>query len=135
MGKKMALELRFRKTGKEIKAALRNRVAQLEQRLANRNAALDDFLQDRKKVRSYLIRSSQQTWMGHRQGEKGLFSQEDISSEEKEEIAQLCRRIYEIEQELHRLNLIAAHLQDEQIFELPFDDLVGYGFESSLETE
>ena len=131
----MALELRFRKTGKEIKTALRNRVAQLEQRLINRNATLDDFMQDKKKVRSYLIRSTQQTWMGHRQGEKALFSQEDISSEEKEEIAQLCRRIYEIEQELHRLTLIAAHLQDDQIFELPFDDLVGYGFEASLETE
>jgi len=131
----MALELRFRKTGKEIKTALRNRVAQLEQRLVKRNASLDDFLQDKKKVRSYLIRSSQQTWMGHRQGEKALFSHEDISSEEKEEIAQLCRRVYEIEQELHRLNLIAAHLQDEQIFELPFDDLVGYGFEASLEAE
>jgi hypothetical protein len=133
--KNMALELRFRKTGKEIKTALRNRVAQLEQRLVKRNATLDDFMQDKKKVRSYLIRSTQQTWMGHRQGEKALFSQEDISSEEKEEIAQLCRRIYEIEQELHRLTLIAAHLQDDQIFELPFDDLVGYGFEASLEAE
>ena len=131
----MALELRFRKTGKEIKSALRNRVSQLEQRLVKRNAMLDDFMQDKKKVRSYLIRSTQQTWMGHRQGEKALFSQEDISSEEKEEIAQLCRRIYEIEQELHRLTLIAAHLLDDQIFELPFDDLVGYGFEASLEAE
>jgi hypothetical protein len=60
---------------------------------------------------------------------------EPEKSEEKEEIAQLCRRIYEIEQELHRLTLIAAHLQDDQIFELPFDDLVGYGFEASLEAE
>ena len=131
----MALELRFRKTGKEIKTALRNRIAQLEQRLVKRNATLDDFLQDKKKVRSYLTRSAQQPWIGHRQGDKALFTQEDISSEEKEEIAQLCRRIYEIEQELHRLNLIAAHLQDDQIFELPFDDLVGYGFEASLEAE
>jgi uncharacterized protein YecT (DUF1311 family) len=110
-------------------------LSQLEKRLVKRNATLDEFLQDKKKVRSYLIRSSQQTWMGHRQGEKALFSQDDISSEEKEEIAQLCRRIYEIEQELHRLNLIAVHLQDEQIFELPFDDLVSYGFEASLEAE
>jgi len=53
MGKKMALELRFRKTGKEIKTALRNRVAQLEQRLVKRNATLDDFLLDKKKARSY----------------------------------------------------------------------------------
>jgi hypothetical protein len=135
MGKRMPLEIRFRKTGKDIKAALRNRLSQLEQRLIKRNATLDEFLQDKKRVRSYLIRSTQQTWMGHRQGEKALFSQEDISSEEKEEIAQLCRRIYEIEQEIHRLNLIAAHLQDEQVFELPFDDLVAYGFEASLEAE
>jgi len=131
----MALELRFRKTGKEIKGALRNRISQLEKRLVKRNATLDNLMQDKKKLRSYLIRSTQQTWMGHRPGEKALFSQDDISSEEKEETAQLCRRIYEIEQELHRLNLIAVHLQDDQIFELPFDDLVGYGFEASLETE
>ena len=44
----MALELRFRKTGKEIKSALRNRVSQLEQRLVKRNAMLDDFMQDKK---------------------------------------------------------------------------------------
>jgi len=72
----MALELRFRKTGKEIKTASRNRVAQLEQRLVKRNAALDDFMQDKNKVRSYLIRSTQQIWMGHRQvwrRNNGLF--------------------------------------------------------------
>ena len=34
-----------------------------------------------------------------------------------------------------RISEIAAHLQDDQIFELPFDDLVGYGFEASLEAE
>lgn len=131
----MSLVLKFRKTGKEIKAALRNRITQLEQRLEKRNATLEAFMQDKKKVRSYLTRSAPQPWTGHSRGEKALFSQDDISSEEKEEVAQLCRRIYEIEQELYRLHLIAAHLNDDQVFELPFEDLVAYGFESSLEAE
>jgi hypothetical protein len=131
----MPIEIRFKKSGKEIKIALANRLVQLEQRLNKRNAVLDEFMEDKKKVRSYLIRSTQQTWRGHGGGEKALFSQDDISSEEKEEMAQLCRRIYEIEQEVHRLNLIAAHLQDDQVFDLLFDDLVGYGFERALESE
>jgi hypothetical protein len=48
---------------------------------------------------------------------------------------QLCRRIFEIEQELHRLALIGHHLHDDQVFELSFSDLIAYGFDASLETE
>ena len=33
------------------------------------------------------------------------------------------------------LELIRFHLRDEQVFELPFEDLVGYGFDTSLEYE
>ena len=132
----MALEVRFRKTGEEIRAAVRNRIDQLQQRLRKRNETLDVFLADKQKVRSYLVRSATPGWAGHGlPGTKVLFSVDDISSEEKEEITQLSRRIFEIEQELHKLNLVASHLSDDQTFELPFEDLVAYGFESKLDTE
>jgi hypothetical protein len=128
------MHLVFRKTGKEIKAALQRRREQLQQRLAKRNQALDAFLADPKKVRSYLIRSSQSNY-GHGGRAATLYGQDDISSEEKEEITQLCQRIFELEQELYRVAAIASHLPDEQTVELNLDELIGYGFEVNLTVE
>jgi len=121
----------FRKTGKEIKAAVQKRRTQLEQRLEHRNQALENLLQDTRKVRSYLLRGTQVNW-GHGSGQRGyeLYGKDDISSEEQEEITQLCRRTFEIEQELRRLALITRHLDDEQIFDLSYQDLVSYGFDA-----
>jgi hypothetical protein len=130
----MALEIKFRKSGVEIKAAIGNRINQLQQRLHKRNVTLDAFLSDTTRVRSFLIRNTQPNY-GHARAPSTLFTQSDISSEEKEEIAQLCRRVFEIEQELLRLELIRVHLNDEQVFELPFEDLVAYGFDNGLEQE
>jgi hypothetical protein len=131
----MEMEIRFRKSGKEIKQALSTRVVKIEQRLTRRNAALEELMRDQKRLRSYLVRSAQLPWAAHGRGEQALYPQDDISSEEKEEIAQLCRRVFELEQELHRLHLIASHLSDEQVFDLTFEELVAYGFEASLEGE
>src|ERR1051326_8872375 len=125
----MPLEIKFRKNGKEIKAAIGNRITQLQERLTSRNLVLAEFMKDAKKVRSFLLRSTVQNY-SHARQPVGLFSKDDISSEEKEEISQLCRRIFEIEQELHRLELIRFHLRDDQEFDLPFEDLVGYGFDT-----
>ena len=122
------MDLVFHKSGAEIKAAITNRRAQLTARLAPRNAALAQFLADPIKVRSYLVRSAQPTY-GHGQRGGALYSQQDISSEEKEEINQLCQRIFEIEQELYRLAAITSHLPDAQRVELSLQDLIGYGFE------
>jgi hypothetical protein len=119
----------FRKTGKEIKAAVTNRRTQLEQRLRNRNEALDKFLKNTQKVRSYLIRSTRPDF-GHGRSGYVLYGKDDISSEERQEIDQLCQRIFEIEQELHRLAYVVAHLEDDTVFELSFDDLIGYGFDA-----
>ena len=130
----MPLEIKFRKNGKEIKAAIGNRMAQLQERLEKRNASLAEFMSDPKKVRSFLLRSTVPNY-GHGRQASALFSRDDISSEEKEEVGQLCRRIFEIEQELHRLGLIRFHLRDDQEFELPLEDLVGYGFDTTLEYE
>lgn len=132
----MSIDVTFKKSGKEIKDAITNRVSQLQSRLEKRNSSLHDFMEDKSKLRSYLVRSSIPYWEGHgRSGQKHLFGKEEISSEEKEEISQLCKRIFEIEQELHRLALIANHLVDDQTFDLKFEDLVDYGFEASLYAE
>lgn len=127
----MPIQITFRKTGKEIKQAVAQRQQQLRSRLEKRNQVLNEFMQDAKKVRSYMVRSSRYDY-GHG-GRSGyvLFSQDDISSEEKQEIQQLCNRIFEIEQELHRLALVAAHLDDKQVLELTIDDLIGYGFNAA----
>ncbi len=133
----MALELTFRKTGEEIKTAIRNRISQLKERLKHRNNELDNFMKDGRKLRSYLVRSVEQNFRLHGVGNQPapLYSKEDISSEEKEEIRQLCARIFEIEQELKRLYLIKEHLGDDQKFDLPFNDLVAYGFEATFEID
>lgn len=118
----------FRKTGKEIKAAIKNRQLQLEERLKLRNRALDKFLGERTKVRSYMVRSTRPDY-GHGAGGYVLYGKNDISSEERQEVDQLCQRIFEIEQELHRLAYVATHLEDDVVFDLSFNDLIGYGFE------
>ena len=46
-----------------------------------------------------------------------------------EEVRQLCERIFDLEQELRRLQLIVAHLREDQTFEITYEDLSGYGFE------
>jgi len=119
----------FRKTGKEIKAAVTNRRSQLEQRLKQRNDVLDKFLRDKQKVRSYLLRSTRPDY-GHGASGYVLPGKNDISSEERQEIDQLCQRIFEIEQELHRLAYVVAHLEDDVVFDLTFNDLIGYGFDA-----
>ena len=119
----------FRKSGKEIKNAITNRRAQLEQRLKQRNEALNTFLEDAQKVRSYLIRSTQPDY-SHRASGYVLYGKDDISSEERQEMDQLCQRIFEIEQELHRLAYVVTHLEDDVFFELSFNDLIGYGFDA-----
>jgi hypothetical protein len=123
----MPTELRFRKTGAEIKAAAASKMAQIQARLKRRYESLDEFMRDQNFVRSYLIRSSKSSYGMH--GGRSLWSETDISSERMEEIRQLCERIYDLESEMHRLQLVVAHLADNQSFDLAYEDLAGYGFE------
>jgi hypothetical protein len=125
--------LSFKKTGVETKQAIRNRLQGLSERLERRNKALEIFMKDPKKLRSYLIRGSERQYRmtSHiAAGAPVLYSKNDISSEEKEEINQLCARIYEIEQEINQLNLIAEHLKDDQEMDLSYEELVRFGFGS-----
>src|SRR5215470_9858037 len=117
----------FRKTGREIKAAAAMRLEQVRQRLERRNQALKEFMGDAERVRSYLIRSSRQIWERH--AGPSLYSEGDISSEQMEETRQLCERIFALEVEEKRLRLTIAHLDDNQTFELTYDQLTSYDFE------
>ena len=119
----------FIKTGKEIKAAIQNRKSSLKARLDKRNQVLDEFLLDQAKVRSYIVRGAQNRFFGH-EGDEGLVlvGSDEISSEEHQEIQQMCARIHQIEQELHRLSLIETHLGDNQKLELDLSELMAYGF-------
>ncbi|MBC7870836.1 MAG: hypothetical protein H7Y09_08345 [Chitinophagaceae bacterium] len=117
----------FNKTGQEIQEAVGNRIQQLQLRLDRRNVALDEFLKDIPKVRSFMIRQMASFSGGHRPST--LFSVDEISSEEVQEVRQLCSRIFAIEQEINRLTLIGRHVKEDQVFELSLDDLAAYGFD------
>ena len=121
------MELKFPKTGQEIKEAIQKRKFQLQERLDRRNMELDRFLQDQQKVRSYILRTAGRSIHMSR-SKSSLMGEGEISVEEQEEVQQLCLRIYGIKQELHRLSLIEAHLKDSQQVELELDDLMAYGF-------
>jgi hypothetical protein len=112
----------FRKTGAEIRQALRKRIVDLEARLARRNVALDELLGDKARVRAYLVRQVNVNPLAQ------FAIREDMPSEDHEEIAELCRRVSNIETELGRLRLIQAHLQDTQEVELTVEQLVAFGF-------
>jgi hypothetical protein len=113
----------FVKTGAEIKQALRRRITDLEQRLAKRNATLDAILNDKDRVRAFLVRQPNLT-----SGTYGGQALVDVPSEDHQEIMELCRRISVIEGELARVRVIQAHLKDDQEFELNLEQLLSYGF-------
>src|SRR5689334_8329707 len=96
-------QLVFRKSGKQIKAAIQTRRMQLQARLDKRNSELENFMKDSKKVFSYLVRSSQLDYGGHATGYYLLVPEDEIGSKERQEVQQLCRRIFQTEQELHHL--------------------------------
>jgi hypothetical protein len=120
--------IKFRKTGSEIKQAVRARCAALRARLDQRNKTLDTLMGDRKKMRSYLVLSVEHRY-GMHESSGELRGQGDISSEEIEDINQLCKRVREIEAELYRLEIVLAHLEDDKEFSLSLQELVSYGFD------
>ncbi len=122
--------LRFKKMGREIKAAVSTRIEQLQQRLARRGRALDEFLADPALVRSYLIRAiGGRVTYRNPEDAAPLHPGSDISSEQMEEIRKVCERIFELEREIQKLRLVVTHLADDEVFELDFAQLAGYGFE------
>jgi hypothetical protein len=113
----------FKKTGAEIKEAVQRRVLDLEQRFQSRNTVLEQLLNDKKRLRSYLVRDLDNPWP------RPSFQQIlDIPSEDHQEITELCRRMFVLEKELSDLRMILVHLRDEQEFDLTFEQMVSYGF-------
>ena len=120
--------IKFTKTGGEIKAAAETRCEQIQQRLDLRLAALDEFMADSKMVRSYLIRTAAGSrHMGGRDPE--LWTKDDVSSEQLEEVRKTCERVYALQQELRQLQLLTKHIANDKTFELTINDLIQYGFQ------
>ena len=65
----------------------------------------------------------------HGSGDPELWTKDDISSEQAEEIKKTCERIYELQQELRRLQLLTKHISDDQEFQLGLDELISHGFQ------
>ncbi len=117
--------IQFRKKGSEIKKAVRTRCSSLRARLVSRNKALDSLMADRKKLRSYLVLGiSPDSHSPHQ-----LYGSDAISREEIFEINQICRRVQELEAQLYDLELLLAHLNDDDEFTLSLGELVSYGFD------
>ena len=119
-------KLLFKKTGIEIKNAITIRCEELNKRLEKRNIILEEVLNDRAKVRSYMLKQSDSKRYEYRN--PPIITRNDIPSEEVEEISQVCKRINELEQEINRLK-IHQHLSDNDIFELELNELIRYGFQ------
>jgi len=76
-------EVGFRKSGREIKEAISRKIVGLQQRLEKRNESLDRFLDERKKARSFVVRSGlMQVSEHYRGGGMALYPKGDISREE-----------------------------------------------------
>ncbi len=121
----------FKKQGKEIKSAISRRMSALAARLKARNKVLEKFVSNSRKVRSYLVRSSNRNYDMHTGEARVLISKHEVSSEEIEDITQLCKRILQIEEELHYLDLVRTHLDDDEVCSLTLADLIRYGFDSA----
>ena len=119
--------IKFKKTGKEIKTSIMVRCTELSDRLKKRDEVLEEILNDRKKLRSYMLRQAAGR-SAYEYNDPPIPNKNDIPSEEIEEIHQLCKRMNEIEQELNKLKLVQTHLIDEDIFELTLPELIRYGF-------
>lgn len=125
-------EIKFKKSGSEIKKAVGVKIKILVKRLKTRDSQLEKLLKNKDKIKSYMIRSSggdPRFEYGGGEFSGSIVPKGHISSEEIEEISQMCRRIYQLQQEIHRLSLFSKHLDPKAEIELSLSDLVDYGFE------
>lgn len=123
----------FKKSGKEFKQVLAIKINELQMRLTKRNKILEELLNDKKRLRSYLLRSAKPVNHGGH-GRAGInnlssYGQEHIGIEEVEEIKHLCSRIFQIENEIKTYQTLKNNLVDEDSVELSLQELLQYGFE------
>ena len=114
--------LRFKKTGKEVKTAIGHRITELQKRLGRRDEELGEIMNNKRLLRSYLVREPQNDYPHTSQ------MRAEMPSEEHQRITELCRRIQVIEREIAELSVVRDNLKDEQEFELSFEDVTKLGF-------
>ncbi len=122
----------FKKSGAEFKKVLSKKIEELKMRLGKRNKVLEELLSDKRRLRSYLLRSANPIGRGHGGGwnsELSSYGQEHIGIEEVEEIKHLCGRIFQIENEIKTYQTLKNNLNDSDTVELTLQELMQYGFE------
>jgi hypothetical protein len=63
--------VKFKKTGKEVKSAIGQRIAGLQQRLSKRDRELDGVMKDKALLRLYLVREPQNMPRRTRKAQEG----------------------------------------------------------------
>ncbi len=108
---------RVQKSGREIKAAVAYRLGQLQRQIERRNRAIDALVQDPHKMRDCRL-------------DPGLLlrGQEEFTPSERAQIAELCRRITALEDEMERLARFQDGLAAEQVYHLTTAEASDYGF-------
>lgn len=114
--------VKFKKTGKEVKAAIGQRIAELQQRLTKRDRELDEVMANKTRLRSYLVREPRNDYPHPSQ------ARAEMPTEEHQRITELCRRIQVIEQEIAALSVVRDNLKDDQELDLSFEDVAKLGF-------
>jgi DNA repair exonuclease SbcCD ATPase subunit len=114
--------VKFSKTGAEAKAAIAARLTDLGNRLARRNADLESLMNDKVRLRSFLVRDATNDYPHN------LQLAQELPSEDHQQITELCQRIHRIEKEMTKLSTIRDNLKDDQQLELDYDELLGLGF-------
>jgi len=114
--------VKFRKSGREIKAAIDVRIRELETRLVRRETDLQTVMDNKPMLRSYLVRDKVNDYP------HGGQMRAEMPSEEHQRVTELCRRINRIEGEMRQLAVVKENLADDQSLELSFEDITKLGF-------
>lgn len=117
--------VKFRKTGREIKVAIGERLAELCRRLTKRNVELEAVMDNRPLLRSYLVRERQNDSYTYAESSQ---LQNEMPTEDHRRVSELCIRIRKIEDEIAQLTIIQENVSDDQESELSFEDLTRLGF-------
>jgi uncharacterized membrane-anchored protein YhcB (DUF1043 family) len=114
--------IKFKKNGTEVKQAIALRLGELQKRLDKRNKELEEIMEDKARLRSYLVRDPNNDYPHSAQ------LKQELPTEDHQKISELCKRICLIEKEIKRLTVTKENVKDDQEFELDYEELTGLGF-------
>src|SRR5947209_4748480 len=95
-----ATGVKFKKTGREVRTAIDQRISELKQRLSKRDRELEEVMNNKPLLRSYLVREPRNDYPHSAQ------SKAEMPTEDHQRITELCRRIQAIEQEITGLSVV-----------------------------